>query len=139
MRVVGIFLLVLALVVGLIFGVAAFRGYTAPFFGRMDAEVQIESAESRIANYNRFFDQCAAVQGYEHQIEVLQEQLDETPADDRDEINRLRQSIAGLRGQRARAIAEYNADASKSYTAARFHASNLPYRLSVEGETRCDA
>lgn len=129
-----VFFLVIALIVG---GSTWLKAVTAPFFGWAEAERQIESAPSRIANYNHFFDLCAAVEGYEDQIVVLQDQLDETGPDDTREVNRLRSTISGIEGQRARAIRQYNADATKDYTQARFRDSDLPYQLSIEGVNDC--
>ena len=133
----GLFIAFIVLMVLLIGGPTYLKAITAPFFGWADAERQIESAPSRISNYNHFFDLCAAVEGYEDQILVLTTQLAETDENDTKEVNRLRSSIAGLEGQRARAIRQYNADATKDYTAARFHDSDLPYQLSIEGTNSC--
>lgn len=139
MRIFGIIVLSFIIVGVFIIGVAALRGGLASFFGRMQAEVDIESADSRIANYTAFFNRCAAVQGYEDQLTVLEDQLQETPESDTEEVNRLRQSIAGLEGQRARAIRRYNSEATQDYTAARFRDSDLPYQLSIEGTNTCAA
>lgn len=136
-KIAGLVVLTLVIVLGSIMAVAGFRGVTAPFFGRQQAEVQIEGAGSRIARYEAFFGLCSAVEGYEDQLAVLENQLENTDTDDRDEINRLNQTIAGLEGQRARAIREYNQDARMEYTAARFHSSDLPYQLSIDETNNC--
>lgn len=135
---IGIGVLTVGVAVALIFGLTWMRGATASFFGQADAEVQLESANSRIARYEHFFDLCGAIEGYEDQIAILTTQLATTDESDTKEMNRLRSTIAGLEGQRARAIRQYNADAQKDYTAARFRASKLPYQLNVDGVTRCD-
>ena len=138
LQLLGVIILSVVLLLAVVFGIAWLRGASAPFFGSMDAEVQIESANSRIARYEHFFDLCSSVEGYEAQLVVLQEQLENTDSEDRKEINRLTSTIAGLEGQRARAISQYNADAMKEYTDARFRASSLPYQLELEEETNCD-
>lgn len=134
----GIFLVSFVLILALTLGGTVLRGLTAPLFGWADAEVQIESAESRIARYEHFFGLCSAVESYEDQIVVLEEQLENTDKSDSKEVNRLNSSIAGLKGQRSRSINDYNAQARMEYTSARFHDSSLPYQLTVEGENRCD-
>lgn len=99
----------------------AFSYITAPFFGRVEAERQIESGASRTTLYNQFFDLCAGVQAIEGQIDAqISVQNERTP-----------QNLAGLQGRRSQVIAEYNANASKSYTAARFLDSKLPYQLAT--------
>lgn len=129
----------IAFIVAFPFAALEFRARTAGFVGSRIAESTIESAASRIANYEHFYDLCASIEGYEDQLETLEAQLESTDPDDSREVNRLRSSIAGLEGQRARAISQYNADSSKDYTAARFKASDLPWSLSTEKETVCNA
>src|SRR3546814_2987104 len=46
----------------------AWRYYTAEIRGVVGAEERIQSAPSRIAAYDRFFDLCAAIQGHEGTI-----------------------------------------------------------------------
>lgn len=137
----GTGLLVLAAIaatgVAIDLGTTWYKAKTAAFHGKANAEVQIESAPSRIANYNSFYDQCAAIQGYESAIKVQESAITlGMPADDR---SRTMTVIAGIQAQRGRAIAQYNADARKQYTAARFKASDLPFQLndSVNGATQC--
>lgn len=114
-----------------------YKSQTAEYHGKANAEVQIESAPSRMANYNSFYDQCAAIQGYESAIKVQESAITiGMPADDR---SRTMTVIAGIQAQRGRAIAQYNADARKRYTAARFKASDLPFQIddSTHGKTSC--
>ena len=89
-------------------------------------------AASRIANYNMFFDLCAAVQKKEDAIDILM-------ANNSMEEAKRDLAITANQTQRANMIAEYNAAASKDYTAARFKSSDLPYALPrgvYNGETR---
>jgi hypothetical protein len=107
---------------------------TAEIRGRVGAEVKLESADSRIANYDHFYDLCAAVQGYEHALLSQRSALAAGISADRAYTN-----MAGITAQRARAIAQYNADANKSYTKARFLGDTLPRRLDVNLEnTQCN-
>lgn len=127
---------VFALGIGADLGLTWYRAQTAAFHGKAAAEVQIESAPSRIANYNSFYDQCAAIQGYEGAIKVQEANITlGMPNDDR---SRILTVITGIKAQRSRAIAQYNADARKQYTAARFKASDLPFQLDDSGsKTSC--
>jgi hypothetical protein len=108
-----------ALLAALSLASGAFTYITAPFFGRVEAERQIESGASRTALYNEFFDLCAGVQAIEGQIDA---QID--VKNPNAPIN-----IAGLQSRRSQVIAQYNANATKSYTAARFLDAKLPYQL----------
>lgn len=136
---VGLLILVAlaATLVAIDLGSTLYKAKTAVFHGKANAEVQIESAPSRIANYNSFYDQCAAIQGYESAIKVQESAITlGMPADDRSRVTTV---IAGIQAQRGRAISQYNADARKQYTAARFKASDLPFQLddSSHGKTSC--
>ena len=107
---------------------------TAEIRGKAGAEVKIESADSRIANYDHFFDLCAAVQGYEQAAAGQRAQIAAGV-----EVNRAYTNLTGIQAQRSRAIAQYNADANKSYTKARFLGDTLPRRLDVNLEnTQCN-
>lgn len=135
-KVVGWGLLIL-LAIFVIAGTSlGWRYITASVRGIVGAEEQIESAPSRITNYEHFFDLCAAIQRKEAKIVAQQDALELAEGDK--ERERIRQNIAALRGARDGDIARYNADASKTYTRARFLASDLPYSLSIEAEhTAC--
>lgn len=118
--------IVLALLIG---GIWAFRYYTAGVRGVIGAQEQIQSAPSRIANYNHFFDLCASVQGAEAALDAQYAQLAATQ--DPKEQARILSNIAGISAQRERSMRQYNADARKDYTAGQFRDSDLPYQLSV--------
>lgn len=116
----------------------AWKYYMAPVAGKADAEWKIESADSRIGNYEKYFDQCAAIQGYEGSIEVQEAALKAATAPE--DKSRLQTVIAGIKAQRSRAIAQYNADVRKVYTQARFKDSSLPQQLddsTTGGKTQC--
>lgn len=131
-KIVFLVLAGIVVLIALAFASWAWRYYTAEVRGKVGAEEQIESAPSRISNYNHFFDLCASVQRKEAKIKAQKDSLAYASGDDE---SRIRQNIAALKGARAGDIARYNADASKQYTRARFLASNLPPRLDVDAES----
>jgi hypothetical protein len=95
---------------------------TSSMRGKSGAEVKIESAGSRIERYEHFFALCASVQEKEDVIDVLKSNLS---------MEEQKKDIALMANaaQRSSLINRYNADSAKSYTDARFKASNLPHRL----------
>jgi len=104
-------------------------------YGGRNLEERIESAPSRIVNYERYFDLCASVQSLEGKLDAQMELLAAEEASDnpdRNQLARLRTNIAGLKGMRESEIRQYNADARKSYTRARFRASELPFQLPAD-------
>lgn len=108
---------------------------TAEVSGRVNAEVQIESAPSRMANYETYFDQCAAIQGYEGSIAIHEPTLASVTGD---EAERLRVVLSGIKAQRLRAIAQYNQDVRKEYTMGRFFDPRLPTHIDPRAEaTQC--
>ena len=108
-----------ALSVGLdLFGLF-YQSKTAPIRGSSNAERQIESAPSRIQNYEEFFALCSGIQAKEGQIRALQASNTDRAAD----------MILGLESARQQLIAEYNAMSAQDYTAARFKDAGLPYRI----------
>ena len=73
---IAVGIVALGAVIGLTVGLDLFglwyRGATAPIRGNSDAEVQIESAPSRIQRYEEFFALCQSVQTKEDQILALE-------------------------------------------------------------------
>ncbi|MAX33709.1 MAG: hypothetical protein CME72_11675 [Halomonadaceae bacterium] len=125
----------IALLLLVIAGGWAFRYFTAETRGIVNAEEQIESAGSRITNYEHFYDLCAAVQGHEDALAAQRHALANAEGD---EAERIRANVAGLEAQRNRAIRRYNADARKAYTRARFLGEDLPREISTqEDRTQC--
>ena len=129
-------LLVIAMVWGIAFG---WGWITAGPTGQLEARQDILSGDTRIAAYNHFYNLCASIQGNEGQIDELEATLETISDDNRD---RILVSIAGVRGARHQAIAQYNADASKDYTIGQFLDLELP-RILVDheypegGKTKC--
>lgn len=130
MKNTGAMLLGLALLAALSFLLWGWLYSTAGVRGAVQAELKIESGDNRISSYEHFYDLCAAVQGYEQAL-IAQRAALAAGSD----TNRTNANIAGITAQRARAIAQYNADANKSYTKARFLGDTLPRRLDVNLET----
>lgn len=111
----------------IIAGIWAFRYFTAPIRGSIGAYEQIQSEDTRIVAYNYFFNLYASIQAYPPMIKAQEESLAQTSNED--EKERIRANIAGLKSQLARSIAQYNADARKSYTIGQFRDWNLPYQI----------
>lgn len=130
------------LLVAVVAGGWAFTYYTADVRGRISANETIKSGASRIANYEHFFNLCAAIQSNEAQIDSLTENLG--TAVDNDDRARIQASLAGVKAVRFSGIAQYNADAAKSYTQGQFRDSSLPYQIPATnypqgGKTICVA
>jgi hypothetical protein len=122
----------------LVYGVGTFKKETADFRGGVSATEQIQAdGKYRIAKYNWFFDQCAAVQTTEAQLEAAEAELAITdPGSWR--AGQIRANITAVTSARAELINEYNAESAKTDTAANFKASELPYELDIDTkETQC--
>lgn len=130
---------VILVVIGIVVMIAsiwAYRYYTAETRGIIGQEERVQSALHRMGAYNHFYDLCAAIQGHEATLAASRSQLEDTS--DENERQRIRANIAGITSQRARSIAQYNADARKEHTVGQFRDAELPYEISVEGEnTEC--
>lgn len=122
--ILGILILIFAVVIGGDLFYSWYRGTTASFRGGSEAERAIESGQSRIELYNRFFNLCSGVRAKEAAIVTLSKSSMDP---------KLRQtSIDSNQISRSNLIEEYNALAASSYTAARFKDSGLPERISFE-------
>lgn len=124
---VGIFFLAIILCVGIPAGVWEAHVALSNHIGKGNAEIEINSAGSRIVNYNHYFDLCVSVQNAEASIDSQAELLKNTT--DPLSKDRINANLAAQQNVRAAGINQYNADSAKEYTEARFKASNLPYRL----------
>ena len=136
MKVFGLSVGVFVLFIVLLFSMTAF-GFAWKYFwaapaGKTEAQVQIQSAPSRIAAYNHFFDACSAVQGLDVAIDTQFDQLGQTT--DNKDRSRIQSNIAGVTAERSRAVAKYNTDARKDYTIGQFRDSDLPYQLPLTHE-----
>jgi hypothetical protein len=131
-----LFLALVAMGILMALGGYAWKYFMAPVAGKAEAEWQQESGANRTAQYDKFFDLCAAIQGYESTIRIQSEALKTATAPE--DRSRLTTVVAGVRAQRGRAIAQYNADARKSYTQGRFLDGSLPTQLNDAAEqTQC--
>lgn len=119
---------------------SAYRYVTAEWFGIVDAEVQIESGANRRFQYDKFFNLCSEVQAVEDKIDAQNELLDRDLSDV--QKNMIITNLSGLQSARADAIRQYNADARKDYTSARFLDNDLPVQLPTaayngDNKTKC--
>lgn len=117
------------------------RVATAGLVGRGEARIQIQSAGSRIANYELFFNRCAAVKSAEDRIDALEVELALYELGSSD-FARTATNLTGVRSQRQQSVNDYNADALKDYTRGQFRDSDLPYQLDDRaypegGKTTC--
>jgi hypothetical protein len=127
MKIAAVVILAILGVVALVSAGWAIRYYTAPVRGTIEAYEQIQSGDTRIVAYNYFFNLYASIQAYDPAIQAQEELLATTT--DADEKARIGANIAGLKSQKARSIAQYNADAMKSYTIGQFRDWKLPYQI----------
>lgn len=131
---------VIAIPVLAVYGAGWWKQITADFRGDTDVVEQISAdADYRIAAYEWFFDQCAAVQTKEAELAAAQAELETEGISDyrRQQVNT---NITAITAARAELINEYNAEAQKADTAANFLASELPYELNLnDEETTCAA
>ena len=123
----ALLILGVVLAIAIIPSIWAIRYFTAGVRGEIGKVEQIQSAGSKIANYNYFFDLCASIQGHEAALDAMKEQFDNVG--DEEERYRILANIAGIQSQRLRSIYQYNVDARKDYTIAEFRDSDLPYQL----------
>lgn len=98
--------------------------FGATIEGKVGAEKQLESSQSRISKYNEFYDLCSSVQSLEQSLRQQRKALENS-----EDKKIIQSNINGLVAQRAQTVNQYNANARKSYTKARFKASDLPSEL----------
>lgn len=108
--------------------------FSAPYKGKLEARKTINSGSFRIAAYNHFFDACAGIQGEMGQLAAQQQALKTAIGDD---IGRVQANIAGLEGELAGDVADYNADVGKSYTIGQFRSAGLPFRIDLKEPFTC--
>jgi len=113
----------------LVFAGWGWRYYTASIKGKVEAVEIIESGTNRIAQYEHFFNLCAAVQSLEAGISASMDEFELTSSANTRDRARILSNITGKKSQRLRSINQYNVDARKTYTNAQFRDSNLPYQL----------
>lgn len=122
------------LLAAIIFGI---RWVTADIRGAGDArEKTLADGAYRIAAYDKFYDDCAAVMALEAKILDAEDRPVDADAYPESVKNA---NVTALKNQRTELIAAYNADARKTDTKANFKASDLPFKLDPDEETTCEA
>lgn len=122
--VVGVFVIVL----GVMFATGSLQKLTADWRGDVQATEMTQADGSyRIANYDHFFDLCAAIQADEDRIKNVEE----------GDAAQKETTLTAMKNSRASKVREYNADAAKEATAGQFRDSGLPYEIDIDGETTC--
>lgn len=128
-----------SIVVGVIIAIFLVWGASvilAPLFGSGNAYKKTESADYRISNYELFKDDCNNILAIEGKIVLAQNVLDSDTKSGVDSFT-LRQSklnLLALQNGRIELIAEYNANASKNKTRAKFKDAGLPDYINPNGE-----
>lgn len=126
-----------------VFGFGWFSRLTADFRGETAVIERVHANPNyRIANYDHFYDLCAAIQADEDRIANLEQEL--ASRLDRDDISfrvsQIESSLTAIRNSRSAKIRQYNADAHKTETRANFLASDLPFELDqARSTTLCTA
>lgn len=121
-------------------GVYVFGGVqrsTADYRGETDSiEKTRADGDYRIASYETFFDQCAAIQSKQATIAQMEDELETT--DDPQRKAWLQNTLTGIRAGLNSDITRYNADAHKEDTQGHFRDSSLPYTIDInDKETQC--
>lgn len=130
--------IVLTIVIGsmAVFGFGLFQRSTADFRGETEAIERTQADGAfRIASYEWYFDQCAAIQAAEGRINAQLSELDGDPAPSEDRRERINTNLAAMRGQRDALIARYNQEARKEETTGAFRANDLPMQINVSNPT----
>jgi hypothetical protein len=126
-------------VAAIMVGAYAIKWATADVRGNVAANEAIKAdPQFRIEAYERFFNACASIQALEAQLVAQTAELEAKPTEKR--RLQIATNITALTGARGEAVAQYNADARKSYTAGQFRSSDLPFQLPTlmpEGGTQC--
>lgn len=137
LRWIVILVVVFAIGAVIVLGVATFRKHTADYRGSAAATEKVQgNGAYRIAAYDSFYNQCAAIQGKEATLTALRDELKTGP--DPDRVTQIRASITAVTASRGQAIADYNASAAKTATAGQFRDSHLPYSINASEEnTTC--
>ena len=106
----------------------AFGVFTSPIVGKGEAYKEIQSKEFRLGAYNYFFNQYHSIIGLEGSIDENLATLELLEKGTK-EYNRILTNVTALKSLRHQAIQEYNANATKEYTAGQFRDAQLPYQI----------
>ena len=117
---------VIVLLIGAIYLTGGIKQLTAPFRGEtQEKELTEADGNYRIAAYEEFYDLNAQIEAKEIEICAMKSNTS-LPVDQRET------NVLALTNKRTELVAEYNADASKTDTRAKFKASDLPYTIEKE-------
>lgn len=106
----------------------------APWQGKIEARQQINTGTNRIAQYERFFNDCGTIQGQQDNIEAQKATVKSLHGRAHDNAV---VTLSAMTYQLNRDVADYNANAAKSYTNGQFRASNLPYHIEASERVQC--
>lgn len=113
----------------------------APVFGKGDAYRKTEGADYRIANYEHFKDSCNEIVALDGKIALAEDALDRESDGEVDSPReqQLATNIQALQNTRLELVTQYNSDASKSKTKAKFKDAGLPDQIDVStiGDVSC--
>lgn len=128
--------LVIVILVVLPFAIWGASVLLAPLFGAGEAYKQTEGSDYRIANYERFKNDCNAIVATEGKIATAQEAVDNEVKGEVDSFReqQLSQNLQALENVRLEQISQYNADASKNETRAKFKDAGLPESINPNAE-----
>jgi hypothetical protein len=126
----------IAAVVALCFGIWGITVALAGPIGAGEQHKQTNSADYRIAAYDKFHDDCNAIAAQQQVIANLQDTLDNDKAAgvDSTQLTVDAHNITAAKNVYFGMVGEYNSDASKSGTKAQWLASNLPQHISNDVE-----
>jgi len=118
-------------VVLLIFGIWAATVALAPLFGAGNAHIKTNSADYRIAAYDKFHDDCNAIVAQQNNINNLEDTLDSDKAAgvDSTQLTVDSHNVLAAKNTYNSMVGQYNSDASKSATKAQFLSSSLPFHI----------
>jgi len=130
-------LLVIVLAFMWVAGVGFFSKATAETRGQTGVREQtVADPRYRIANYDKFFEQCQAIVSLEGQIGLTKQSIQ---TDDQTQLFYDQQNLRALQGRRLELVSVYNANAAKAGTAGQFRDASLPQKIEPNGDsTSCD-
>ena len=126
----------LILLAGALFG---WQWVTAPFYGKLDKRQTVQSGDFRLYSYNHFYDACASIASDQQSLQAQKDMLSRSDSISQRQLERIHTRIAALKGQIAREIEQYNADARKEESMGQFKAHDLPNSIprNPEGVISC--
>ena len=121
--VLGVFLLMV-----LVGGNWAYRYFTAPIEGTVNAEQYIESAGNRISTYEEFYGLCSSAQAMQDNIAFQKEMMQDMDKES-STYERTLITVSGMNARLNQMVREYNSASNQEYTSARFKSKSLPDSL----------